>query len=176
MGLAPSSSYKCHTYWVGVGYNLVLLLTILYCQRRGKRYKNCEERMMSTFFLLFLIFFFCFWLCFHCVLVVQCSLRTVFDWLPQLKEFRACFFAGAKDHSDFVQQLASLELCFQMSVKDLRSQVVREACITIAWVFPPFAAAAVLELYVWNPWGLPWDCMEIYITVVILWFSSSDQS
>jgi hypothetical protein len=51
----------------------------------------------------------------------------------QLKEIRACFFAGAVDYADFVTvQLTSLEVCFQQLVRDLRSQVVREACITTA--------------------------------------------
>ena len=39
---------------------------------------------------------------------------------------------GAADLDDFPQQLRVLEPSFIMGVKDLRSQVVREACITIA--------------------------------------------
>lgn len=50
----------------------------------------------------------------------------------QLKEVRALFLAGAPDYSDFAAQLVTLEQPFQLSVRDLRSQVVREACITIA--------------------------------------------
>ena len=40
----------------------------------------------------------------------------------------------APQYDDFHQQLRSLESCVQLSAKDLRSQVVREACITIAYV------------------------------------------
>jgi len=55
----------------------------------------------------------------------------------QLKEIRACFFSGALQHVDFVcSHLCTLEPCFQMCVRDLRSAVVREACITSAYVFP----------------------------------------
>lgn len=50
----------------------------------------------------------------------------------QLKEVRSLFVAGVSSQPDFQQHLRSLELCFRLSVQDLRSQVVREACITIA--------------------------------------------
>ena len=39
---------------------------------------------------------------------------------------------GASDIDDFYQQLRTLEPAFVLGVKDLRSQVVREACITVA--------------------------------------------
>lgn len=42
--------------------------------------------------------------------------------------------AGAVDYEDFHTQLRNLELALQTSVKDLRSQVVREACITISYL------------------------------------------
>ena len=51
---------------------------------------------------------------------------------PQLKELRALLVAGATDYDEFYQTLRTLEPCLQFSVKDLRSQVVREAAITIA--------------------------------------------
>jgi len=41
---------------------------------------------------------------------------------------------GALDVSDLHQQLRSLDVGLHVSVKNLRSQVVREACITIALV------------------------------------------
>ena len=50
----------------------------------------------------------------------------------QLKTVRALVVAGALDFDEFPQQLRSLENCVQLSAKDLRSQIVREACITIA--------------------------------------------
>lgn len=51
----------------------------------------------------------------------------------QLKEVRSLFVAGVSESQpDFQQQLRALELCFRLSVQDLRSQVVREACVTIA--------------------------------------------
>lgn len=51
----------------------------------------------------------------------------------QLKEVRSVIIAGALDY-DFLSQLRSLETCFITSCKDLRSQVVREACISAAYV------------------------------------------
>ena len=45
---------------------------------------------------------------------------------------RSLMIAGAPDHDDFFQLLRQLEPSFTLSTKDLRSQVVREACISIA--------------------------------------------
>ena len=42
--------------------------------------------------------------------------------------------AGAAQYDEFFMGLKTLEVAFQVSVKDLRSQVVREACITIAYM------------------------------------------
>jgi len=50
----------------------------------------------------------------------------------QMKELRAVVLAGAVEYTDFQQQLRTLEPCLRSSVQDLRSQVVREACITVA--------------------------------------------
>ena len=50
----------------------------------------------------------------------------------QLKEIRALVIAGAADHDEFFTLLRSLEPAFSTSVKDLRSQVVRESCIAIS--------------------------------------------
>lgn len=52
--------------------------------------------------------------------------------LFKLKLLRALVMNGAAEHDDFHQQLRVLEPSFVLAVKDLRSQVVREACITIA--------------------------------------------
>lgn len=42
--------------------------------------------------------------------------------------------AGATSYEDFSLYLRTLELPLQTTLKDLRSQVVREACITIAFL------------------------------------------
>lgn len=49
----------------------------------------------------------------------------------QLKKVRSLMLAGATDYEGFPQQLRLLEAPFKLSAKDLRSQVVREACITL---------------------------------------------
>lgn len=57
--------------------------------------------------------------------VVYCS---------QLKKIRSLLVAGAANYDCFYQHLRLLDGAFKLSAKDLRSQVVREACITVAWV------------------------------------------
>lgn len=57
------------------------------------------------------------------------------DWnkrLNALKLIRSLVVAGAKDYDEFLPALKTLELPVQSCVKDLRSQIVREACITIS--------------------------------------------
>lgn len=59
------------------------------------------------------------------------------DWnkrVDALKKIRSLIIAGAVDYEDFHTQLRNLEIALQTSVKDLRSQVVREACITISYL------------------------------------------
>lgn len=51
-----------------------------------------------------------------------------------MKRIRSLMVAGALDYDEFYPYLKSLEIPFQLSVKDLRSKVVREACITIAYL------------------------------------------
>uniref|UniRef100_A0A3Q4N5A9 Cytoplasmic linker associated protein 1a n=1 Tax=Neolamprologus brichardi TaxID=32507 RepID=A0A3Q4N5A9_NEOBR len=56
------------------------------------------------------------------------------DWehrVVALKKVRSLMLAGATDYEGFPQQLRLLEASFKLSAKDLRSQVVREACITL---------------------------------------------
>ncbi|XP_073682466.1 CLIP-associating protein 1-A [Garra rufa] len=56
------------------------------------------------------------------------------DWeqrVAALKKVRSLLLAGASDYDGFSQQLRQLEGSFKLSAKDLRSQVVREACITL---------------------------------------------
>ncbi|XP_071789050.1 CLIP-associating protein 1-like isoform X7 [Asterias amurensis] len=59
------------------------------------------------------------------------------DWeirTNTLKKVRSLFIAGAPNHDCFLPCLRSMEEAFIFSVKDLRSQVVREACITLAFL------------------------------------------
>lgn len=51
---------------------------------------------------------------------------------PQLKKIRSLLVAGASTYDCFYQHLRLLDGAFKLSAKDLRSQVVREACITVA--------------------------------------------
>uniref|UniRef100_A0A3B5BNT3 Cytoplasmic linker associated protein 1 n=1 Tax=Stegastes partitus TaxID=144197 RepID=A0A3B5BNT3_9TELE len=56
------------------------------------------------------------------------------DWehrVVALKKVRSLMMAGATEYEGFPQQLRLLEAPFKLSAKDLRSQVVREACITL---------------------------------------------
>ncbi|XP_076865031.1 CLIP-associating protein 2 isoform X21 [Brachyhypopomus gauderio] len=57
------------------------------------------------------------------------------DWDQRtiaLKKIRSLLVAGATTHDCFYQHLRLLDGAFKLSAKDLRSQVVREACITVA--------------------------------------------
>ncbi|XP_048848669.1 CLIP-associating protein 2 isoform X11 [Brienomyrus brachyistius] len=57
------------------------------------------------------------------------------DWdhrANALKKVRSLLVAGATDYDCFYQHLRLLDGAFKLSAKDLRSQVVREACITVA--------------------------------------------
>ena len=52
--------------------------------------------------------------------------------VSSLKELRAVIQSEAVDYQNFVSHLRSLEIPYQSALKDLRSQVVREACVTLA--------------------------------------------
>ncbi|XP_056335657.1 CLIP-associating protein 2 isoform X22 [Danio aesculapii] len=59
------------------------------------------------------------------------------DWdhrANALKKIRSLLVAGATDYDCFYQHLRLLDGAFKLSAKDLRSQVVREACITVAYL------------------------------------------
>ncbi|XP_010878059.2 CLIP-associating protein 1a isoform X7 [Esox lucius] len=59
------------------------------------------------------------------------------DWehrVTALKKVRSLLLAGALDYDSFPQQLRLLEAPLKLSAKDLRSQVVREACITLGYL------------------------------------------
>lgn len=56
------------------------------------------------------------------------------DWeqrVNALKKIRSLLLAGAADYDNFFQHLRLLDGAFKLSAKDLRSQVVRETCITL---------------------------------------------
>ncbi|XP_033492716.2 CLIP-associating protein 2 isoform X17 [Epinephelus lanceolatus] len=57
------------------------------------------------------------------------------DWDQRanaMKKIRSLLVAGAASYDCFYQHLRLLDGAFKLSAKDLRSQVVREACITVA--------------------------------------------
>ncbi|KAK3864921.1 hypothetical protein Pcinc_029425 [Petrolisthes cinctipes] len=59
------------------------------------------------------------------------------DWdkrADSLKKLRSLLVAGAWNYEEFYPHLRLLEPALQFSIKDLRSQVVREACITVAYM------------------------------------------
>ncbi|XP_036815092.1 CLIP-associating protein 1-B isoform X17 [Oncorhynchus mykiss] len=59
------------------------------------------------------------------------------DWehrVIALKKVRSLLLAGALEYESFPQQLRLLEAPLKLSAKDLRSQVVREACITLGYL------------------------------------------
>ncbi|KAL1513059.1 hypothetical protein ABEB36_002537 [Hypothenemus hampei] len=59
------------------------------------------------------------------------------DWnkrVDALKKLRSVVIAGGTNFEEFYVSLKNLEFALQGSIKDLRSQVVRETCITIAYL------------------------------------------
>ncbi|KAK3106105.1 hypothetical protein FSP39_012814 [Pinctada imbricata] len=59
------------------------------------------------------------------------------DWEKRndaMKSLRGVIVAGGMEHEDFHQNLRMMVSCFNLAVKDLRSQVVREACITLGYL------------------------------------------
>lgn len=59
------------------------------------------------------------------------------DWeqrVTALKKVRSLIMGGATEHESFFQHLRLLDGAFKLSAKDLRSQVVREACITLGYL------------------------------------------
>merc|ERR1719412_2419544 len=63
--------------------------------------------------------------------------KTSNDWKLRMEtcaHMRSLIIAGAAQYEELFMGLKTLEVAFQVSVKDLRSQVVREACITIAYM------------------------------------------
>lgn len=63
--------------------------------------------------------------------------KTSNDWkvrMEALQTMRSVLLAGGGQYEELYMGLKTLEVAFQVSVKDLRSQVVREACISIAYL------------------------------------------
>jgi len=59
------------------------------------------------------------------------------DWEKRaeaLKRMRSILLGGADDYDEFFRNLRPLDLPLVSTIKDLRSQVVREACITLAFM------------------------------------------
>jgi len=54
--------------------------------------------------------------------------------VDSLKKIRSLVLIGATKYEEFFNNLRYLEHSFQISIKDLRSQVIRETCITIAFL------------------------------------------
>ncbi|KAF2345739.1 CLASP N-terminal domain, partial [Trinorchestia longiramus] len=58
------------------------------------------------------------------------------DWdkrVEMLKKARSVVLAGGHHYDEFFQHLRQLESAMSLSIRDLRSQVVREACVTVAY-------------------------------------------
>ncbi|XP_055338975.1 CLIP-associating protein 1-A-like [Paramacrobiotus metropolitanus] len=59
------------------------------------------------------------------------------DWekrVDQLKRLRGVVIAGAADYKEYAATMKFVDLALQVAVKDLRSQVVREACVTLSFM------------------------------------------
>uniref|UniRef100_A0A0R3RYT9 CLASP_N domain-containing protein n=1 Tax=Elaeophora elaphi TaxID=1147741 RepID=A0A0R3RYT9_9BILA len=62
--------------------------------------------------------------------------NTDLDWsrrMTALKTLRAVIIGGGLDYSDFSEEVREMQAALLTSVKDLRSQLCREACVTIAF-------------------------------------------
>ncbi|XP_076047968.1 CLIP-associating protein isoform X10 [Oratosquilla oratoria] len=67
----------------------------------------------------------------------ECISSPSNDWdkrVDMLKKIRGILIAGGQNYEEFYPHLRLLEPAMQFSIKDLRSQVVREACITVAYM------------------------------------------
>lgn len=83
-----------------------------------------------------------------------------------MKKIRSLLVAGAASYDCFYQHLRLLDGAFKLSAKDLRSQVVREACITVAWVsFTDMARCPcflVLDTLFFPGITLDWTICNVY--------------
>lgn len=70
-----------------------------------------------------------------------------------MKKLRAIIIAGGTNYENFLENLKNVQRPFEVACTDLRSQVVREACITLAYLsqqlknkFASFGEAVLLTL------------------------------
>ncbi|CAD1472633.1 unnamed protein product [Heterotrigona itama] len=78
------------------------------------------------------------------------------DWKQRtesMKKLRAIIIAGGTNYENFLENLKNVQRPFEVACTDLRSQVVREACITLAFLsqqlknkFTTFGEAVLLTL------------------------------
>ncbi|XP_017761573.1 PREDICTED: CLIP-associating protein 1-A isoform X4 [Eufriesea mexicana] len=78
------------------------------------------------------------------------------DWKQRtesMKKLRAIIIANGPSYENFLENLKSIQRAFEVACTDLRSQVVREACITLAFLsqqlknkFASFGEAVLLTL------------------------------
>ncbi|XP_061940820.1 CLIP-associating protein 1-A isoform X21 [Apis cerana] len=78
------------------------------------------------------------------------------DWKQRtesMKKLRAIIIAGGTNYENFLENLKNVQRPFEVACTDLRSQVVREACITLAYLsqqlknkFASFGEAVLLTL------------------------------
>lgn len=66
-----------------------------------------------------------------------------------LKRLRGILKGGALDYEEFNTHVKGLEMSMLTSVKDLRSQVCREACITLRWAATEEAVLVYLPTYMY---------------------------
>uniref|UniRef100_A0AAY5EZB9 TOG domain-containing protein n=1 Tax=Electrophorus electricus TaxID=8005 RepID=A0AAY5EZB9_ELEEL len=74
---------------------------------------------------------------------------------------RSLILAGAVEHEGFLQQLRLMEAAFKQSAKDLRSQVVREACVTLGYEAQPYQSGfdTLHALHLWAD-GALCSCLQ----------------
>ena len=69
--------------------------------------------------------------------IIQTLSDPTKDWEKRaeaVKRIRSLIIAGATEYEDFYRSLKQLELACQICLKDLRSKVVRETCMTVAFM------------------------------------------
>ena len=81
---------------------------------------------------------------------LQCTALHCTHICFQLKLLRSLMVAGALEYEEFLPLLRTLEPALQISVKDLRSQVVREACVTTAWVGVMWMSCGGGVVFAWS--------------------------
>jgi CLIP-associating protein 1/2 len=67
------------------------------------------------------------------ILIIFCFFVNIFFFI-KLKRLRSIVAGGGDQYDEFFRNLRQLDLPLVATVKDLRSQIVREACITLAFM------------------------------------------